>query len=243
MSGDKPLEGELLPSQDSVTRHEPRDGTSASKPTSAAPPLAPQVEKAIALVDETSEPAEELLAKLRPREATFVAHYIQNGGNGARAYIAAGYRAANNDSAATCAARLLGRALVRSAVRALQIRAVNRTTLGVGETLLAVKRAMNFDVRKCYDDSGVLLPPHKWPDEIALAVAGVKTREKTVSIRVNKGDAESGEEDQLVTELQHTKELRVPDRIAAAKLAMQHLKLIDSDGAPPPMSVTVNMEF
>lgn len=90
----------------------------------------------------------------------------------AAAYIRAGYKARGN-SAAASASRLLARPEVGAYLAKRKSELSAETGLSLLRVTQELKAIALFDPRRLYDESGVMLSPSAWPDDVAAAIAGV----------------------------------------------------------------------
>lgn len=158
------------------------------------------------------------------REARFIEAYITHDGNGKAAGIAAGFSPKTADQQAS---RLLKKVNVRDEIarrraEALRI-AQEETGLNVAEVLLELRSLIRSDLRQCFNpETGALLQPHEWPDDVARAMASVKVVEMAGSMKI--GGPEGCEHVPM-----YTKEVKLWDKNAAIEKAMKHLGLYEQD--------------
>lgn len=150
---------------------------------------------------------------LKPKEELFVSEYLKDK-NGTRAVMAAGYTQ-NERSAATWAGRLLRKADIASQIATAMEQQHRRLKIEADDILRALLGIAVSDVRKLYDENGVLKSPKDWPDDIATAVQSVETEE------IFEG---TGRERRVVGE---TKKPKLWDKNAALNLLGKHLKLFN----------------
>lgn len=152
----------------------------------------------------------EASGELSPKKRAFVAEYIKNGMNGAKAAAAAGY---SKKSAKELACRLLKEPAVKAAVEAA-VRAIEEEGIATRTQVLRELTMIGlFDIRKAYRDDGTLLTPKEFPDEVAHVVAGIESEEIF--------DGRGGERE-YVGDL---KKLKVCDKLGALELLGKHHKL------------------
>jgi phage terminase small subunit len=113
---------------------------------------------------------------LSHRHLCFVLAFIANGGKGGEAAIEAGY-SAQGISPSVTANRLLKNANVRAEIARRSHRIAVRAEITVERTLRENAAIAFFDPRRLYADDGTMLPIKEWPDDVAAAVASVKTHE------------------------------------------------------------------
>ena len=113
-------------------------------------------------------------AALTVRDIKFCRHYAEHG-NATQAYQFAGFPA---KSAAEMAYRLLKKVQIRRYIREIQRRAADAADVSAELVVQGGKRSGFADRRKLYDENGVLLPVHMWPDDVAACVVEVETVEQ-----------------------------------------------------------------
>lgn len=131
----------------------------------------------------TPEPDAEDALSLR--YATFVAAYDANGGNGTRAYLAAYPETTDPMVAASCAYKLLRIAQIKDRIAALAAARFKRLAMSGDEALSLVAGDARADIRELFDDHGVLLPVHLWPDSVARSVRAVKPSAFGIAVTLN----------------------------------------------------------
>jgi phage terminase small subunit len=157
-------------------------------------------------VVEHSDPIDALLARLPPRQQTFVAEYMANGNNATRAGIVAGYSAATADSQAS---RLLKDVKVRAVVEAWTASVLTRKKITAEGVLDELRKIARFDPRKMFAPGGALLPITELDDDTAGAIAGVEVREIT--------------RDGCV--IGYLKKIKIADKVRANELLGKHHRL------------------
>jgi hypothetical protein len=80
-----------------------------------------------------------------------------------------------------------------------------RSDWATEKCLAHLRASATFDIRKLYDEKGVLLAPHKWPEEVAAAVAGLDVSEQY-------------DKDGKITA--HVKKTKMNDKLAAIKMQL-----------------------
>lgn len=150
-------------------------------------------------------------------------------GNATKAAKAAGY---SPKTARQQGARLLSDVSLSKAIaerRAEVIEAAQKETgLTTAGVLRELKAIVHSDLRKCFNpETGALLPPHLWPDEIAPYMSSVKVVEMA-------GGAAIGEEEGVVHVPMYTKEVKLWDKNAAIEKAMKHLGMFERDNEQQP---------
>jgi hypothetical protein len=110
-------------------------------------------------------------------EERFCLKYFENGGNGTRAVLDAGYKQTEH-AAATTANRLLKKAEIDARLAELRAAQQQRVENNADDIIRELKRMGYSDLRGLLDDNGAVLPPKQWPDDLARAVASIKVREE-----------------------------------------------------------------
>lgn len=180
-------------------------------------------------------------AARKQRKAIFVEEMLRNGGNQTKAAEKAGYKPGAAAERAGCRLVLdvdVSQALTERRAKAVaNAEAAADTT--IADLLKELKGIVYSDLRKCFDkETGALLPPHKWPDDVARAMSSVKVVEMAGGA---KGD---GEDVPL-----YTKEVRLWDKNSAIEKLMKHLGLFEKDNEQKPTptvtvgQVTVALDF
>jgi len=109
--------------------------------------------------------------KLTPKQARFCSEYIVDL-NGTQAAIRAGY---SPNAANEIAAALLAKTSIQSSVSELQEDREKRTQITQDKVLSAHATIAFLDVKKAFDENGVLLPANKLPPEVSRAVSAIET--------------------------------------------------------------------
>jgi len=158
------------------------------------------------------------------KQALFIEAYVSNGGNATQAAKAAGY---SKKTAYSAGGRLLKDVevtaeIARRRAEALRV-AQEETGLNVAEVLIELRSLIKSDLRQCFNpETGALLSPKDWPDDVARAMASVKVVEMAGGMKIGEG-----------LEVQHvpmyTKEVKLWDKNAAIEKAMKHLGLYEQD--------------
>lgn len=142
----------------------------------------------------------------------FVEHYLSNGRNAKRAYMAA------HPQASERAAEIEGSAAfnnpeVKAYLEQRETEIRERLRLTTDNVLLALSRVVHFDYRRLYNENGVLKAPHEIDDDTAAALVGI--------------EIESLTRDGL--DVGTIKRVKISDRVAAINSAMKHLGLFEKD--------------
>jgi phage terminase small subunit len=156
------------------------------------------------------------------RKRLFVEAFITNGGNATRAAIAAGY---SPKTAEQQASRLLTDVKVSGVLEKRRAEALAKVSLTTERTLRGVAQLAYSDLRKLYNEDGVLKKPHEWDDDMAAAVAMMEVKELFEGF---------GEHRRLIGYL---RKIKLFDKNAALEKAMRHLGLFEKDNAQAPTAV------
>ncbi len=133
-----------------------------------------------------SEPAPKKRARPKPdltlREVRFAEHFVEHG-NASEAYRAAGYAERPATSTWVLAFRVLRNIRVQQLIRTLRQEAIDATRVSVNRLVQALARIAFANRGDLFDEEGRVLPPSRWPADIAAAVEGVESEElyETVS--------------------------------------------------------------
>jgi hypothetical protein len=106
---------------------------------------------------------------LNRAQITFCLCYVANGFNATAAYKAA-YPGAGARSARELGHRLLTKVDINAFIAAQINGRWRELQMAADEALARVAMAARADIRLLFDKDGHVLPPHRWPDEIAGAV-------------------------------------------------------------------------
>lgn len=106
---------------------------------------------------------------LTPKQRRFVDEYLVDL-NGTQAAVRAGY---SRRTANRIASENLSKPDVQSAVAAAQRARAERTKLSQDRVIEELAAIAFSDIRKMFDVTGKLLPPHDLPDDVAAAVASL----------------------------------------------------------------------
>lgn len=141
---------------------------------------------------------------LNAKHARFVAEYLVDL-NATQAAIRAGY---SKKTAEQQGSRLLRNAQIVAEVEAGKAKRAKRVEISQDEVLREIIRLARSDLRQLFDDRGNLLPPDKWSDEAAAAVASVEVVQRRGSEGVD------------------TVRVRVYDKTANLTLLARHLGML-----------------
>jgi hypothetical protein len=89
------------------------------------------------------------------------------------------------------------------------------------EVLETLRNLVKFDLRTLFDGNNSLLPPALWPQEAALAITSITSRE------IWSGTGQ----DRTLVGIEH--KLRLSDRIKAVELALKEAGVLSPDRVPP----------
>lgn len=167
--------------------------------------------------------AETPKSRAAQRRALFVDAYLAHGENATRAYREAGYKAANDNTAAVEGFRLLRNPKVQKAVEARRAQIRAKFGLTTDRVFLEIGRINFFNPKKLVDANGKAVPLHQLDDDTAAALASVETIETTVQ---GKG------KDKVVT----TRRVkgRPFNKVSSLEKAIKLLHLYEKPPPPPP---------
>ena len=160
------------------------------------------------------------------RRVKFIEAYIQNGGNGAEAAIAAGFAA---NSAKVTASRLLTNANLRKEIERRRSEVIEiaqeKTQLTADEVMASLARDLRFDPAKCYDESGGFKDIHDIDLDTRLALRGMEV-------------------DQIKSDgavIGHTVKLKFPEKTSAREQGMKHFGLYkeNNEQSKSPIQVAI----
>lgn len=158
------------------------------------------------------------------RRALFIEAYVENGGNGKRAAITAGF---STKTAESQASRLLRNVKVAAEIEKRNAAALDRaqkiTGVTVERTLREVGRLAYSDTRKFFKQDGTLLPLHELDDDTAATIASIEVDEIKADGAV----------------IGVTRKLKIWDKNAALEKGMKHLGLFKKDNEQTPPAVVV----
>jgi phage terminase small subunit len=116
---------------------------------------------------------------------TFVNHYVANGGNGTRAYLAAYPKCRSIVAAASNAYRLLKVPAVQAALAGVQEERWKQLHMTGDEALARIALDARADPRELYDDKNNLLPIRHWPDSVAQSVKSIRAGKDGITVVLN----------------------------------------------------------
>lgn len=141
------------------------------------------------------------------QQRAFVVEFVKDE-NGTEAAKRAGY---SERSAHVQASRLLKDDKVLAAIE-VQLKAQEIRHLATPDRIIAEMARISFaDTRTLYDAEGNILPPSKWPDDIAAAIAGVEVDE----LKDDNGAV-----------IGYTKKVKLWDKGKALENLAKHLRLL-----------------
>jgi phage terminase small subunit len=155
-------------------------------------------------------PKQSASASLTPKQRRFVDEYLVDL-NGTQAAIRAGY---SRKTARSIAEENLTKPDIARAVTLAQTARAERTELAADRVLRELARIAFSDIRRLFDERGVLRNIAELSDDETAALAAVEVTE------LYEG---RGEERRLIG---YTRKLRFWDKRAALELAMRHLGLL-----------------
>ena len=124
------------------------------------------------------------------KKALFVEAYLSNGGIGAKAYRAAGYKAKTSHVAAEMASRMLRKPDIAKAIEKRRAELLAASKLTSDEVHQSMARALRFDPRKLFREDGSLKALPELDPDTADALAGFEVVEIAGGMKVG---ASSGE--------------------------------------------------
>lgn len=110
---------------------------------------------------------------LTPPQEAFVLHYLSNGWNGTRAYLASHPRC-TYESAATGAYESLRNAKIRARLQRELSTNFKALQMNADESLARLSIVGRADILDAYDDAGKMRPLREWPANLRLALKSVK---------------------------------------------------------------------
>lgn len=163
---------------------------------------------------------------LSPQHARFVREYLKDL-NGRAAYERSGYKA-RGAVADAAAARLLAHVRVRAAIKRVLGEQTKRYDISADKVLQESARLAFFDARQLYNEDGSLKPVSAWPDEVAAAVSGIESIERTTPEGLPAGI---------------TKKVHLWSKPSQLLLLAKHLRLLHEDKTPSTViNVTVAVQ-
>jgi phage terminase small subunit len=121
---------------------------------------------------------------LTPQQEAFIREYDASG-NGTRAYMASHPECRSVAAAAVEAHRYLRKPKIKTRVDALSEARWKRLQMSGDEAAMLVACDARADIRELYDEKGVLLPVHLWPDSVARSVKAVRPGAFGTSVVLN----------------------------------------------------------
>lgn len=147
--------------------------------------------------------------KLTDKQKAFILEYLVDL-NATKAAIRAGY---SETSARQTAHDTLNNPVVAAEVQRHMDARAERVGVNSETVLRELLKIAMTDVRKLYSESGSLLPPQEWPDDVAKSVSAVDIED------LYEGYGEEREQ------IGHTKKVKLWDKTKALELLGRHLKL------------------
>lgn len=148
---------------------------------------------------------------MNDKQLRFVEEYLVDL-NATQAAIRAGY---SEKTARSQGQRLLTNDDIQQALSEAQNDRSERTRITQDRIIKEIARLGLSDVRKLFDDSGRLLQPHEWDDDIAAAVASIEVDQRK----------EPGEDGEVYT----VTKIKAWDKNSALEKLMKHLGLYEKD--------------
>jgi hypothetical protein len=120
-------------------------------------------------------------ASLTPKQTLFVAEYLANGLNATRAYLASHPNCRSQSAAAVEGHRTLRIPKVQRAIAAAHAERFERLKMDGDEAMALLAVIARADLAEAVDaETGAMLPVHRWPLTLRLAVKSVKGRSITL---------------------------------------------------------------
>lgn len=157
------------------------------------------------------------------RQCLFIEAYIENGRNGTKAAIAAGF---SEKTAAQQASRLLRDVKVQAAIKERSRELAAEFKLRSEDVIRNLARALYFDPRNLFREDGSLKAMHELDEDTAQALAGLEVVEMAGGV----GVAVKGSKVKTVKHVaMFTKKVKWLDKNVAREQAMKHLGLFKDD--------------
>lgn len=118
----------------------------------------------------------------------FVEAYIQNGGNGAQAYLAAGYRGKNVNVAAVCAHQLLRKSNVAALLAERRAQLLAASMLTSEEVMQDLANAKRFDPAKLFNEDGSLKRVQDMDLATRSSLSSIEVVEMAGGMKIDAGD-------------------------------------------------------
>ena len=147
--------------------------------------------------------------KLTDKQKAFILEYLVDL-NATKAAIRAGY---SETSARQTAHDTLNNPVVAAEVQRHMDARAERVGVNSETVLRELLKIAMTDIRKLYSESGSLLPPQEWPDDVAKSVSAVEIEDLF--------DGYGEEREQIG----YTKKVKLWDKTKALELLGRHLKL------------------
>lgn len=164
------------------------------------------------------------------RRKLFAEAYMANGQNATQAAITAGLSA---KTAYSTGPRMLENAEVQQIINERSREVAEKAELTTNGTLGALKQIMDFDPAEMYDANGSMIPIHKLPKHVRMALQSMKG----TSLHL---DATDDSEERL---LFLPSEIKAYSRLDAIDKAMRHLGLFEKDNAQKSENVMIAVEI
>lgn len=147
--------------------------------------------------------------KLTEKQKAFILEYLVDL-NGTQAALRAGYK---GESARRTASENLNNPIVAAEIQKHMDLRSEKVGVNSETVLRELLKIATSDVRRLFDSKGALLPPEKWPDDVASAVSSVEIEDLFEGF----GDSR--------TQIGYTKKVKLWDKPKALELLGRHLKL------------------
>jgi phage terminase small subunit len=143
------------------------------------------------------------------KELLFADLYVANGSIASKAYLAAGYKAKNANSAAVLAGRMLRKAHIAALIRERTQKRLEAARLEADEVILSAARVLRFDPARLFHENGTRKNMHELDEATRLALSGELDDNGALK-------------------------LKFPDKNAAREQLMKHLGLFEKDNTQKP---------
>lgn len=151
----------------------------------------------------------EIKDNLNEKQRLFAKEYLVDL-NASKAALRAGYAAA---SAYNQGHELLKNEFVQSVIQEEMDKRAAKVDLSAEKVLTEILKLATSDLRKLFDDKGGLLPPEKWPDDVAASVSSIEIDELFDGFGQDRH------------QIGFTKKVRLWDKTKSLELLGRHLKL------------------
>lgn len=159
----------------------------------------------------------------------FIEAYMRSGGNGAKSYIEAGFKAKNADVAAVLASRLLRNDKVSKALDERREKLLSDSKLTSDEVMQDLARVVRFDPRKLYRPDGSLKLVPELDDDTARVLSAIEVVEKAGGMQITLPGAKAGDAPIVQHVAMYTKKVKWLDKNVAREQAHKHFGHYEKD--------------